>query len=56
MNLWNLDMKVYFFVEIMVDIWKHGQGTHCTKMDADKSAKNYPQCPKAYLPNFPGQA
>ena len=25
---------------------KHGQGTHCTKMDVDKSAENTPNAPE----------
>ena len=30
---------------------KHGQGTHSTKMGADKSAEYmYPKCPEIYLP------
>ena len=30
---------------------KHGQGTHCTKMGADKSAENTPNAPKFICPN-----
>ena len=32
------------------------QGTHCTKMCADKLAENNPKCPKIYLPNLSAQA
>ena len=30
---------------------KHGQGTHSTKMVADKLAKNTPNAPKSISPN-----
>ena len=30
---------------------KHGQGTHSTKMGADKLAKNNPNAPKCICPN-----
>ena len=30
---------------------KHGQGTHFTKMGADKSAENTPNAPKFICPN-----
>jgi hypothetical protein len=30
---------------------KHGQGTHCTKMGADKLAENTPNAPKFIRPN-----
>ena len=30
--------------------WKHGQGTHCTKMGADSLAKNIPNAPKFICP------
>ena len=31
---------------------KHGQGTHSTKMGANKSAENNPNAPKFICPNF----
>jgi hypothetical protein len=34
---------------------KNGQGTHCTKMGADKSAKNTPNASKIYLPKLSAQ-
>ena len=30
---------------------KHGQGAHCTKFGADKSAENTPNAPKFTCPN-----
>ena len=30
---------------------KHGQGTHCTKMGADKLAENTPNAPKFICPS-----
>ena len=39
-------MKAKFFVEIMIDYYgKHGQGTHSTKMGADKLSENTPNAP-----------
>jgi hypothetical protein len=38
----------------MVDYGKHGQGTHSTKMGADKLFKN--ACPKIYLSKLSAQA
>jgi hypothetical protein len=35
----------------MVDLWKRGQGTHCTKVGADKLAKNTQNAPKFICPN-----
>ena len=35
---------------------KHGQGTHSTKMGADKSFKKNPKFPKIYLPDLSAQA
>ena len=35
---------------------KQAQGIHSTKMGADKSAENNPECPKIYLPKFSAQA
>ena len=35
---------------------KHGQGTHNTKMGADKVFGKYPKCPKLYLPKLSAQA
>ena len=35
---------------------KHGQGTHSTKMGADKSAEKYRKCPKIYKPKLSAQA
>ena len=38
--------KGLVFVEIMVSMGKHGQGTHCTKMGADSLAENTPNAPE----------
>ena len=35
---------------------KHGQGTHCTKMGADRLAENTPNDKKIYLSKFSAQA
>ena len=43
--------KCLVFVEIMVDQWKNEQGTHSTKMGADKLAENTPNAPKLICPN-----
>ena len=40
-----------FFMEIMVDYGKHKQGTHSTKMSADKLAQNTPNVPKIICPD-----
>ena len=45
-NYLGFGYKGLFFVEIMFNNEKHGQGTHNTKMGADKSAENTPNVPK----------
>ena len=46
-NIWDVDIKAYFLVEIMVELnGIHGQGTHCTKIGADSLAKNTTNAPK----------
>ena len=51
MNILHLDVKAWFFVEIMIKNGKHGQGTHRTKMGGDSSIKNAPNAPKFTFPN-----
>jgi hypothetical protein len=46
-----LDAKAWFFVEIMVENGKHGQGTHSTKMGADRLVKNIPNAPEFICSN-----
>ena len=48
--IWDLDIRAKFFVEKMVDT-QYTQGTHSTKIGADKSAENTPNDPKLICPN-----
>ena len=44
--------KFAAFSEYMNFIEKHGQGTHSTKMGADKLAENTPNAPKFICPKL----